>query len=114
MQCFFVERFFVETVDRSGRTLRKGDVLVVRKLDRLSRSLRDVLTIMERLPEAKAGFRSLIEAIDATTRLVVVLGEVLPPDTPKIRPSGKCTPGAGADCSREVLLYRPIRRDGNR
>src|ERR1700704_6095767 len=34
--------------------LRKGDVLVVWKLDRLSRSLRDVLTIMERLAEAKA------------------------------------------------------------
>jgi len=29
--------------------LRKGDVLVVWKLDRLLRSLRDVLTIMERL-----------------------------------------------------------------
>jgi DNA invertase Pin-like site-specific DNA recombinase len=39
--------------------LRKGDVLVVWKLDRLSRSLRDVLTIMERIQEAKAGFRSL-------------------------------------------------------
>jgi DNA invertase Pin-like site-specific DNA recombinase len=47
--------------------LRKGDVLVVWKLDRLSRSLRDVLTIMERLGEAKAGFRSLTEAIDTTT-----------------------------------------------
>src|SRR5712671_5370629 len=46
--------------------LRKGDVLVVWKLDRLSRSLRDVLTIMERLVEAKAGFRSLTEAIDTT------------------------------------------------
>lgn len=33
--------------------LRKGDVLVVWKLDRLSRSLRDVLSIMERLAEAK-------------------------------------------------------------
>ena len=31
--------------------LRKADVLVVWKLDRLSRSLRDVLTIMERLGE---------------------------------------------------------------
>jgi DNA invertase Pin-like site-specific DNA recombinase len=41
---------------------------VVWKLDRLSRSLRDVLTIMERLGEAKAGFRSLTEAIDTTTR----------------------------------------------
>jgi DNA invertase Pin-like site-specific DNA recombinase len=47
--------------------LRKGDVLVVWKLDRLSRSLRDVLTIMERLAEAKAGFRSLTEEIDTTT-----------------------------------------------
>jgi DNA invertase Pin-like site-specific DNA recombinase len=47
--------------------LRKGDVLVVWKLDRLSRSLRDVLTIMERVGDAKAGFRSLTEAIDTTT-----------------------------------------------
>lgn len=47
--------------------LRKGDVLVVWKLDRLSRSLRDVLIIMERLGEAQAGFRSLTEAIDTTT-----------------------------------------------
>ncbi|MDR3701068.1 MAG: recombinase family protein [Candidatus Sulfopaludibacter sp.] len=47
--------------------LRKPDVLVVWKLDRLSRSLRDVLTIMDRLAEAKAGFRSLTEAIDTTT-----------------------------------------------
>ena len=47
--------------------LRNGDVLVVWKLDRLSRSLRDVLTIMERLGESKAGFRSLTEAIDTTT-----------------------------------------------
>src|SRR4051812_47035775 len=47
--------------------LREDDVLVVWKLDRLSRSLRDVLTIMERLGEAGAGFRSLTEAIDTTT-----------------------------------------------
>src|SRR5215469_2777221 len=47
--------------------LRKGDALVVWKLDRLSRSLREVLTIMERLGGAEAGFRSLTEAIDTTT-----------------------------------------------
>ena len=47
--------------------LRKGDVLVVWRLDRLSRSLRDVLVIMERIQEAKAGFRSLTESIDTTT-----------------------------------------------
>jgi len=34
--------------------LRKSDVLVVWRLDRLSRSLRDVL-MMERIQEAKAG-----------------------------------------------------------
>jgi DNA invertase Pin-like site-specific DNA recombinase len=47
--------------------LRKSDVLVVWRLDRLSRSLRDVLTIMERIHEAGAGFKSLTEAIDTTT-----------------------------------------------
>jgi DNA invertase Pin-like site-specific DNA recombinase len=47
--------------------LRRGDVVLVWKLDRLSRSLRDVLTIMERIQERKAGFRSLTEAIDTTT-----------------------------------------------
>jgi DNA invertase Pin-like site-specific DNA recombinase len=47
--------------------LRKGDVLVVWELNRLYRSLRDVLTIIERIQEAKAGFRSLREAIDTTT-----------------------------------------------
>ena len=40
---------------------------MVWKLDRLFRSPRDVLTIMERLSEAEAGFRSLTEAIDTTT-----------------------------------------------
>ena len=35
--------------------LREDDVLVVWKLDRLSRSLRDVLTIMERLTEIQGG-----------------------------------------------------------
>ena len=47
--------------------LRKGDVLVVWKLDRLSRSLRDLLTLMEKIQEAKAGFKSLTESVDTTT-----------------------------------------------
>ena len=40
---------------------------VVWKLDRLSRSLRDLLSIMEKIQQAGAGFRSLTEAIDTTT-----------------------------------------------
>lgn len=46
--------------------VRAGDVLVVWKLDRLSRSLKDLLHIMDRLDAAGAGFRSLTEAIDTT------------------------------------------------
>nr|WP_322098574.1 recombinase family protein [Nitratireductor rhodophyticola] len=47
--------------------LRDGDVVVVWKLDRLSRSLKDLLHLMEKIEAAGAGFRSLTEAIDTTT-----------------------------------------------
>jgi DNA invertase Pin-like site-specific DNA recombinase len=47
--------------------LREGDVVVVWKLDRLSRSLKDLLVIMERIDQVGAGFKSLTEAIDTTT-----------------------------------------------
>ena len=47
--------------------LREGDTIVVWKLDRLSRSLKDVLHIMERIAKAGAGFRSITENIDTTT-----------------------------------------------
>jgi DNA invertase Pin-like site-specific DNA recombinase len=47
--------------------LREGETLVVWKLDRLSRSLKDVLHIIERVAQAGAGFRSLTENIDTTT-----------------------------------------------
>jgi DNA invertase Pin-like site-specific DNA recombinase len=43
--------------------LVQGDVLVVWKLDRLSRSLRDLLFRLEHIEAAGAGFRSLTEAI---------------------------------------------------
>jgi DNA invertase Pin-like site-specific DNA recombinase len=47
--------------------LREGDTVVVWKLDRLSRSLKDVLHIMERIAKAGAAFRSITENIDTTT-----------------------------------------------
>lgn len=47
--------------------LRPGDVVMVWKLDRLSRSLKDLLHILEKIEGASAGFRSLTEAIDTTT-----------------------------------------------
>ena len=47
--------------------LRPGDVLVVWRLDRLSRSLKDLLTLLEKVQLARAGFLSLTEDIDTTT-----------------------------------------------
>lgn len=47
--------------------LREGDVVVVTKYDRLARSLRDLIEIVELIRERGAGFRSLGEDIDTTT-----------------------------------------------
>jgi len=47
--------------------LRAGDVVVVTKYDRLARSLKDLLEIVEAIGDRGAGFRSLAEDIDTTT-----------------------------------------------
>ena len=47
--------------------LRQEDVVVVWKLDRLTRSLKDLLHLLEKIQLANAGFRSLTENIDTTT-----------------------------------------------
>lgn len=49
------------------RMLRKGDVLVVWKLDRLARSLKDLVELITELEAKQVGFRSITEAIDTTT-----------------------------------------------
>lgn len=49
------------------RTLRKGDSLVVWKLDRLARSLKDLVEIVDDLNQRGVGFRSLTESIDTTS-----------------------------------------------
>ena len=46
---------------------RSGDTLVVWKLDRLARSLKQLIDTVEKLRERGIGFRSLTEALDTTT-----------------------------------------------
>jgi DNA invertase Pin-like site-specific DNA recombinase len=71
------EQIFTDTVsgtkaERKGLTealshLRKGDTLVVWRLDRLGRSLRHLIDTITTLAERGVGFKSLTENIDTTT-----------------------------------------------
>lgn len=47
--------------------LRSGDVLVVPSLDRLGRSLQDLIAIVAGLRRREIGFASLHEALDTAT-----------------------------------------------
>lgn len=47
--------------------LRDGDQVVVYKLDRLARSVRDLLNIVDRIESIGATFRSLTEVFDTST-----------------------------------------------
>lgn len=63
------------------RTLQRGDVLVVTRLDRLARSTVDLLTILKRVEAAGAGFKSIAETwVDTSTPmgrlLVTFLGGI--------------------------------------
>jgi DNA invertase Pin-like site-specific DNA recombinase len=71
------ERIFTDTAsgalsERKGLEealshLRTGDTLVVWKLDRLGRSLKDLIARMTELQNRQIGFKSLTEQIDTTT-----------------------------------------------
>lgn len=54
-------------LDEALRSLGPGDLLVVYKVDRVARSLSDLLSILRRIEIAGAGFRSLTEPIDTST-----------------------------------------------
>lgn len=71
------ERIFADTITGTARTrpeldrllkeLRPGDVVVVTKYDRLARSLKDLLEIVDLIQACGGGFRSLGEDIDTTS-----------------------------------------------
>src|SRR5262245_27704019 len=55
-------------LQRMLKEVQPGDVVVVTRLDRLARSTRDLLNILDRLGKDEVGFQSLREtAIDTTT-----------------------------------------------
>lgn len=71
------ERYFEDTAsgakaERSGlmdmlTTLRRGDTVVIWRLDRLGRSLKNLIQLVDRLEAAEVGLRSLQENIDTTS-----------------------------------------------
>ena len=91
--------------------LREGDVLVVWKLDRLSRSLKDLLHIMERVRDAGAGFRSLTDAVDTTTSAGRMVMQMLGSFAEFERSMLRERTGAGLAAARErgVKVGRPAK-----
>lgn len=71
------EKIFEDTVSGAAtaktglsdamEALREGDVLVVWRLDRLGRSLRNLIELVGGLEERKVGFRSLQESMDTSS-----------------------------------------------
>lgn len=68
-----------------------GDTLVVWKLDRLARSLSDLLRLIERLGQLGASFKSLTEPVDTSTPMGVFVVQVL---------------GAVAQLERSLIIQR--------
>ncbi len=68
-----------KALGRAIAALQAGDVLLVTRLDRLARSTRDLLNVLDAIAKAGAGFRSLADAwADTTTAhgrlMVTILG----------------------------------------
>jgi DNA invertase Pin-like site-specific DNA recombinase len=68
----FVEQMSGAVTDRPAlrealEYARSGDTLIVWKLDRLARSMKQLIETIEMLRSRNIGFRSLTEAIDTTT-----------------------------------------------
>ncbi len=71
------EKIFVEKASGAQRDrpelkatleyMRAGDILVVWKLDRLARSIKQLIETVEDLEKKDMGFRSLTETMDTTT-----------------------------------------------
>ena len=74
------------------KKLQSGDVLLVTKLDRLARSLRDILNVLDTISKSGAKFKSLNEPwADTTTDMGKFLNNIL---------------GSVAELERSLILQR--------
>src|SRR6516162_7186151 len=78
-------------LDEVLKHLRKGDTLVVTKLDRLARSIRDLLSIIDKIQARKAGLRILGTEIDTTSPTGKLMLNLL---------------GSFAEFERQIMLER--------
>lgn len=80
-------------LQRALRVLRPGDTLVVWRIDRLARSLSDLLSILDKLALRGCSFRSLTEPIDTSSPMGVFVLQIL---------------GAVAQLERSIIRERTI------
>lgn len=100
---------------RCLKTLEAGDTLIVWKLDRLGRSLRDLIHMLDDLKQRGIKFRSLTEAIDTETptgramwQMIGVLAELERSlITERTRAGVKAAQGRGVKFGRKPKLTAP-------
>lgn len=95
-ELIFEDKMSGKSADRPGlkkllRTLSEGDTLIVRKLNRLGRSMRNLVTLIEELRDRGINFRSLTDSIDTSTPMGRFFFHVM---------------GALAEMERELIVER--------
>ncbi len=95
-ELIFEDKMSGKTADRPGlkkllRVLSAGDTLVVWKLDRLGRSMRNLVILIEDLRQRGINFRSLTDSIDTSTPMGRFFFHVM---------------GALAEMERELIIER--------
>ena len=74
-------------------SLTKGDCLVVYKMDRIARSLKDLMAILERVQAVGANIRSLTEPLDTSVPVGIFMVQLL---------------GAVAQLERSIIRERSV------
>ena len=95
-ELIFEDKMSGKTADRPGlkkllQRLSQGDTLVVWKLDRLGRSMRNLVILVEELKQRSVNFRSLTDSIDTSTPMGRFFFHIM---------------GALAEMERELIVER--------